>query len=79
LDLLQALKLGLFFSLHLFQGYPLKKSIQLPKHFKFQTPTTYLHPTETLNLTTTQEQKWCWSDAAEDNVAKVVLKWCCRR
>jgi hypothetical protein len=52
LDMLQALRLGHFFSPHLPQGYPLKRSIQLPKHFKPQLPTST--PPKTLNLTAIQ-------------------------
>ncbi len=47
----------LFFFSHLLQGYPLKKIILLPKHFKPQLPTSA--PSKTLNLVVIQEQKQC--------------------
>jgi len=50
---------------------PIKKKIQLPKHFKPQLPTS--GPQKTLNLTATQKQKWCWSNAIKD-VAKTMLQ-----
>ncbi len=51
-----------FFFPHLFQGYPLKKSTLLPKHFKPQT-------SPSLNSK---------SNVAEDGATEAMLKCCCR-
>ncbi len=81
LDLLHALKLGQFlFFFHLLQGYPLKKSIGLPKHFKPQLSTST--PLKTLNLAATQEQKrcyrrWCYKSDVEVLLQKTMLQRRC--
>jgi len=75
-----------FFFPPLTSRLPIKKIYSTAQ--AFQTPTTYLHPTKNPKprchvkakamLQKTVLQKWCWSVAAEDNVAKAVLKQCYR-
>ncbi len=69
----------LFFFPHLLQGYPLKKSILLPKHFKPLLPTST--PSITLNLAITQEKKqccrrWCYKSYVELLLQKTMLHRC---
>jgi len=86
LDLLQALRLGHFFSLTYFKATH-KKIYSTTK--AFQTPTTYFYPTKNPKpcrhlrveavLQKLMLQMWCWSNATKDDVAEAVLKCCYKR
>ncbi len=77
-----------FFPPLLTSRLPIKKIYSTAQ--TFQTPTTYLRPTKTLNLTITQKQKqccrrWCYKSNVEMLLQKIMLhrhveamlqKWC---
>ncbi len=80
LDLLQALRLGQFFFFSLTYFKATHKKIYSTAQ-AFQTTTTYLPPSKTLNLVVTQEQKqcskrWCYRSNGEVLLQKTMLHRC---